>query len=119
MTEAVEGSRFAFEAFPEHWQIALRAIERLAADQRVLGLYLAGRSRTRALIAGLTSTSTHHRRGCRGRRVIASQGRPPGEVGDIAASFPATHLGDPIRSSPSAERASRSTSITSTERSAR
>jgi predicted nucleotidyltransferase len=91
----VEPAHSAFKKFPEHWQVASRAIELLQADERVLGLYLSG-----SFAKGkpdrwsdidfyvLVSDGAED-------EVIRSHERLFREVADVATLFPATHLGDP------------------------
>ena len=94
-SDAVERARAAFDGFPDHWQIASRAIERLAAAERVVGLYLSGsfakvkpdRWSDIDLYVVVPDGAADE--------VINSHERLIGEVGDMATMFPATHLGDP------------------------
>lgn len=94
-TDAVESARAALDGFPEHWQIASRAIKRLGADERVLGLYLSG-SFAKGKPDRWSDIDLHVvvPDGAVDE-VLGSHERLIREVGDIATSFPATHLGDP------------------------
>ncbi len=93
--DAVERARAAFDGFPNHWQIASLAIERLAADERVIGLYLSGSFANGKpdhwsdvdLYVVVPDGAADD--------LIASHQRLISEVGSIATKFPATHLGDP------------------------
>jgi len=95
VADAIKAARPRFEAFPDHWQIASRAIERLTADDRVLGLYLSGsfakgkpdRWSDIDIYVIVPDGAADE--------VIASHAALIREVGDIATVFPATHLGDP------------------------
>jgi hypothetical protein len=94
-TDAVERARAAFDGFPDQWQIASRAIERLATAERVVGLYLSGSfakgkpdrwSDIDLYVVVPDGTADE---------VIGSHERLIRGVGDLATMFPATHLGDP------------------------
>lgn len=93
---AIETARPVFEGFADHWRIASRAIERLAADERVDGLYLSGSfakgkpdrwSDIDLYVIVVPNGSVEE--------VIRSHETLISEVADVATSFPATHLGDP------------------------
>lgn len=96
--DAVERARAAFEAFPEHWQIASQAIAAVSADDRVLGLYLSGsfakgepdRWSDIDLYVVVTDGQADE--------VVSDHKELICEVADVATSFPATHLGDPRHS---------------------
>src|SRR6266571_2196264 len=93
--DAVERARAAFDGFPNHWQIASRAIERLAADERVVGLYLSGsfangkpdRWSDIDFYVVVPDGAADD--------LIGSHEQLISEVGRVATKFPATHLGDP------------------------
>lgn len=94
-TDAVEAARSAFEGLPEHWEIAARVIERLQADESVMGLYLSGSfaqgkpDRWSDIdIYVVVADEALHEVASRHERLIR-------QAGDIVASFRATHLGDP------------------------
>lgn len=96
ITDAIETARTAFEAFPDHWRIASRAIELLAPDERVSGLFLSGSfakgkpdrwSDIDFYIIAKSDSSVEE--------VISHQDKLIREVADVATLFPATHLGDP------------------------
>jgi len=93
---AIETARPVFEGFADHWRIASRAIERLAADVRVAGIYLSGSfakgkpdrwSDIDLSIIVVPDGSVDD--------VIRSHEELIREVAEVATSFPATHLGDP------------------------
>jgi predicted nucleotidyltransferase len=89
-------SAHGLPAFPDHWRIASRAIELLAADDQVLGLYLSG-SFANSKPDRWSDIDFYiiARRDSSIDELISDQNKLIRDVADIATLFPATHLGDP------------------------
>jgi predicted nucleotidyltransferase len=96
IADAIETARTAFAAFPEHWRIASRAIELLAADEQVSGIYLSGSfakgkpdrwSDIDLYLIARPDSSVEE--------LIRRHDKLIRDVADVATLFPATHLGDP------------------------
>ena len=96
IADAIESARAVFEPFPDHWRIASRAIELLAVDERVSGMFLSGSfakgkpdrwSDIDFYIVATPDSSLEE--------LIGHQDKLIREVAEIATVFPATHLRDP------------------------
>jgi predicted nucleotidyltransferase len=85
----------SFVNLPDHWQIFERAVIQLAADDRVLGLYLSG---------SFANGKPDHWSDIdlyiivedgQADSIIVEQQKIIASIAPVATSFPATHLGDP------------------------